>query len=302
MRALIVDRTVSEGLAFAEVEEPIPSQHQMLIAVEAISLNRGEVVRKEAVPGTIPGWDAAGTVLAAAADGSGSPVGTRVVTMNKMGGFAERRLVTADQVAVIPDDVTFMDAAALPVAGLTGLGAVRAVGSVVGSRVLITGASGGVGRFATQFAHKAGAYVIASVGSVERGLGLRELGANEIVVDIESVKVGIDAALDTVGGPALISAWQRLRPGGIFVSIGRAAREDAVFKAYDTPMRDNLRLLCYNHTGPITKDLDYLLGLVECKELDTQIDWTGPWENVGEAIRLLKERKIKGKAILTLPL
>lgn len=299
MRALVVDRTVPDGLVFAEVDEPIPGPHQALIAIETISLNRGEVVRKDAVPGTVPGWDAAGTILAAAADGSGPATGTRVVTMHKMGGFAERRVVTAEQIAVIPNNVTYEDAVALPVAGITGLGAVRAVGPIVGGRVLITGASGGVGRFATQFAHKAGAYVIASVGSLERGLGLRELGADEVVVGIDSVEVGIDAALDTVGGPALISAWNRLRPGGIVISIGRAAREDAVFTAYDTPMRDNLRLLCYNHTGPITEDLDYLLGLVARGELDTQIDWTGSWENVSEAIGLLKDRKIKGKAVLT---
>jgi NADPH:quinone reductase-like Zn-dependent oxidoreductase len=269
------------------------------MSIEAISLNRGEIVRKEAITGTVPGWDAAGTVLVAAADGSGPPVGTRVVSMYKMGGFAQRRAVDSDRLAVIPADVSYTDAAALPVAGLTGLGAVRAVGPIIGHRVLVIGASGGVGRFAVQFAHKAGAHVIASVGSVERGKGLVELGADEVVVDLDRVSSGLYAALDTVGGPALITAWNRLQPGGLLISIGRAAREDAVFEAYDTPMRDNLRLLCYNHVGPIVEDLSYLLDLVSRNELDTQIDWTGPWERVSEAIGLLKERKIRGKAVLS---
>ncbi len=300
MRALVVDPKVPAGLSFAEVPEPTPGPHQVLIDIAAISLNRGEVVRKEAVPGTVPGWDASGTVAVAASDGSGPPVGTRVVTMNKMGGFAERRVVGVDQLSVIPESVSFVDAASLPVAGITGLGAVRAIGPIVGRRVLIIGAAGGVGRFATQFAHKAGAYVIASVGSSERGKGLDELGADEVVVGVDPVADGLDAALDTVGGPALIAAWNRLRPGGIVVSIGRAAREDTVFLAYDTPMRDNLRLLCYNHTGPITEDLDYLLSLVSRKELDTQIDFTGSWTKMEEAVLLLKDRKLRGKAVLTI--
>jgi NADPH:quinone reductase-like Zn-dependent oxidoreductase len=195
--------------------------------------------------------------------------------------------------------VSFVDAAALPVAGTTGLGAVRAVGPIVGLRVLITGAAGGVGRFATQFAHKAGAYVIASVGSEERKKGLDALGADEVIVGVDGLDEPLDAALDTVGGPLLIGAWNRLRAGGIVVSIGRAAREDAVFKAYDTPMRDNLRLHCYSHVGPVGSDLSYLCGLVARNELDTQIDWTGPWTSVDTAVQLLLDRQLRGKAVLT---
>ena len=300
MRALVVDRSQEEGLSFAEVPEPVPGPHQAVIAVEAISLNRGEVVRKEAIPGTVPGWDAAGTIAIAAADGSGPPVGTRVISMYKMGGFAERRAVDVERLAVIPADVSTTDAAALPVAGLTGLGAVRAVGPIVGHRVLIIGAAGGVGRFAVQFAHKAGAHVIASVGSEARAEGLRELGADEVTVGVDQVPSGLYAVLDTVGGPEMISAWCRLQAGGILVSIGRAAREDATFHAYDTPMRDNLRLLCFNHTGPIVEDLGYLLDLVGRHELDTQIDWSGSWDNYAEAVNLLKSRKLRGKAVLTL--
>jgi NADPH:quinone reductase-like Zn-dependent oxidoreductase len=300
MRALVVDRTAPGGLRFSEVDEPKPTAHEAVVAVAAFSLNRGEIVRKDAVAGTVPGWDAAGTVVAPAADGSGPPAGARVVTMHKMGGFAERRVINVDDLAVVPDAVSFVDAAALPVAGLTGLGAVRAAGAVVGLRVLITGAAGGVGRFATQFADKAGAYVIASVGSEERAKGLDELGADEVVVGVDTIDKPLDVALDTVGGPVLISAWERLRSGGLLVSIGRAAREDTVFKAYDTPMRDNLRLLCYNHVGPVGRDLSYLCSLVAKRELDTQVDWTGPWTAIDTAVGLLLDRKLRGKAVLTI--
>jgi NADPH:quinone reductase-like Zn-dependent oxidoreductase len=93
------------------------------------------------------------------------------VAFNWSDGWAQRRAASTDNIAVLPDSVEFHAAAALPVAGVTALQALRALGPVVGRRVLITGASGGVGRFAVQLAARAGAHVIAAVGSAARGAG-----------------------------------------------------------------------------------------------------------------------------------
>jgi len=97
------------------------------------------------------------------------------------GAFADRAAVEVDALAEVPRSVDLSEAAALPVAGLAALRALRAVGPLLGRRVLITGASGGVGQFAVQLAARAGAYVIASVGSADRGEGLATKGADQVV-------------------------------------------------------------------------------------------------------------------------
>ncbi len=130
------------------------------------------------------------------------------------GAFAERSAVEVGALAEVPPSVDLAEAAASPVAGVAALRALRAAGAVLGKRVLITGASGGVGRFAVQLAAHAGAHVIASVGSVARGEGLAKAGADEVVVGLDGVDQPVDVVLDNVGGPQLVAAWEQARGGG----------------------------------------------------------------------------------------
>ena len=193
MRAVVYDPQARASLRLADVEEPVAADSEALIDVRATTLNFGEVhfIDQMRKPGEVPGWDAAGVIAHAAADGSGPPVGSRVVGFHGAGGWAERRAVPTENLALLPDSVDFGPAAALPVAGVTALQALRALGPVVGRRVLITGASGGVGRFGVQLAARAGAHVIAAVGPAARGAGLESLGAAEAsnqptTIDFES--------------------------------------------------------------------------------------------------------------------
>lgn len=171
MRAVICDPDAPTNLGFGEVAEPVPAPDQVLLDVKAIALNFGEIrwIENARRPGEVPGWDAAGVVAQAAADGSGPPVSSRVVAFDWAGGWAQRRVAATGNVAVLPDAVGFADAAALPVAGVTALQSLRALGPVVGRRVLVTGASGGVGRFAVQLAARAGAHVIAAWAALPAG-------------------------------------------------------------------------------------------------------------------------------------
>jgi NADPH:quinone reductase-like Zn-dependent oxidoreductase len=109
-----------------------------------------------------------------------------VSTFGWTGGWAELRAVPTAELAVVPAGVDLSAASTLPAAGVTALQALRALGSVLGRRVLVTGASGGVGRFAVQLAVLAGAEVVASVSRPARGTGLAGLGAAEIVVGLET--------------------------------------------------------------------------------------------------------------------
>jgi len=183
--------------------------------------------------GWVLGSDAAGMVVQAAAEGSGPAAGVRVVALTPR-AFVERVAVQAGALAEVPPSVDLAQAAALPVAGVAALRALRAAGAVLGKRVLVTGASGGVGRFAVQLAAQAGAHVIASVGSAARGEGLAKAGADEVLVGLDGVNQPVDVVLDNVGGAQLVTAWELLAPGGSLQSIGWASGEPAVFPPYST--------------------------------------------------------------------
>lgn len=300
MRALIYDPDAAHGVRFDEVDEPRPRQSQAVIKVEAASLNFGELAfaARQLSPGDVFGKDAAGTVVKAAADGSGPPEGARVTSFAGTGGWAELRAADTANLAVVPPAVDLAAASAVPAAGVTALQAVRRLGSVLGRRVLVTGASGGVGRFAVQLAARAGAYVIASVGRPERAAGLQALGAREILAGPVEPVFGV---LDNVGGGLLAEAFGALEDGGVALSIGWASREPTVIDFEEERMKGVIkRLEPFTVTAPFGPDLAYLINLLEKGELDPQIGWRGPWEQVDEAIDALLGRRVPGKAVLDL--
>ena len=288
-------------MRLADVEEPVAAESEALIQVRATALNFGEVhfidhMRK---PGEVPGWDAAGVVVQTAADGSGPPIGSRVVGFHGAGGWAERRAVPTENLAVLPDSVDFGPAAALPVAGVTALQSLRALGPVVGRRVLITGASGGVGRFAVQLAARAGAHVIAAVGSTSRGAGLTALGAKEVVVGLADVAEPVSGVLDNVGGPLLVEAFSLLADGGSLQSIGMASNQPSTID-FEIERRSGVRkrLEPFTVRTPFGPDLAYLVELLAAGELDPQIGLRTSWNDVSEAAEALLDRRVAGKAVL----
>jgi NADPH:quinone reductase-like Zn-dependent oxidoreductase len=298
MRALLVDSSAKTGFRLGETAEPAPAPNQALVEIKAISLNYGEVAGgygKE--DGAVNGWDAAGVVVEAAADGSGPEVGSRVVTFGYGGAWAELRAVDTAELAVLPDGVDFAQAAALPVAAVTALRALRRFGSVLGRRVLVTGAAGGVGRFAVQLAALSGAHVIASVGSVARGEGLEKLGAAEVIVGVEGLTGPLHGVLDNVGGPNQVTAFGLLAEGGSIQSIGATSGEPSVYPPYATvgPQR---RVEGFMMGGGLAEDLAYVTSLVAEGKLDVEIGYRGSWENSDDAIAALIGRKVVGKAVL----
>src|SRR5436305_5958549 len=161
IRAIVVDPAAPGKLAIKAVELRDPDRDEVGVKVTAISLNRGETRRalQVADAGWRPGWDFAGLVETPAADGSGPMQGTRVVGLLPSGAWAERVNCRSHAVAALPDAVTDAEAATLPVAGLTALHALRQGGLLLGRKVLVDGASGGVGHLACQLATAAGALV-----------------------------------------------------------------------------------------------------------------------------------------------
>src|SRR3989475_3875927 len=147
--AVAADPDAPGRLVIRPVPEPTADRSEALVRVHAISLNRGEARRSGmAAAGWRPGWDLAGVVERAAADGSGPSVGARVVGFLPEGAWAQRVAVPKSALAELPDKVTFSQAATFPVAGLTALHALSKGGLALGRRVLVTGATGGGGGLA----------------------------------------------------------------------------------------------------------------------------------------------------------
>ena len=227
MRALVSKQSAPYA-ELAEVPAPAPRPDEALVEVKAFSLNRGETRGLETLePGTVTGWDLAGIVRRPAADG-GPGEGARVVGLINSGAWAELAAVKIEHLAELPDRISFEQAAALPVAGLTALRSLEVVGFVLGKRVLITGASGGVGRFAIQLAKLGGAHV---TGIARRTEGLRELGADELSPEIDPDGPVYDGVLDAVGGPVLGTAITRVAPGGTVVSFASTVSEPVAYPA-----------------------------------------------------------------------
>lgn len=305
MKALIFDPTEPRGIRLGDVAEPTPTKSQALVEVHAASLNWAEAaaLARLCKPGAVPGWDAAGVVVRAAEDGSGPKVGARVSTFGWNGAWAELRAADTADIGVVPPEVDFAAASALPVAGVTALRAVRALGPVIGRRVLVTGASGGVGRFAVQLAKLAGAHVIASVGSPARGAGLDALGADEVVVGLAGLTQLVDGVIDNVGGTLLSGAMNLLASGGTIQSVGVASGEPSNIDFQQQRLPNGMRaggrrVEVFVVGGSLGPDLGYLLSLVGRKRLDASVGWRGRWQRVTEAFDALLARQVSGKAVL----
>ena len=297
-RALIVDPSAPTNIGFGEIATPVAGPGQLLVEVRHASLNYADL--NNALSGRVPagaplGLDAAGVVLQGAADGSGPAAGTRVVLF-AYGAFAEWVAVDVSAVAEVPAGVGLAEAAALPTAGLAALRSLRSAAIASGKRVLVTGASGGVGRYAVRLAAHAGAHVIASVGSPTRGEGLAGVGADEVVVGLDDIKEPVDIVVETVGGPHLVTAWELLAPGGSLQSVGWTSGEPAVFSPYAT-VGPSKMLTSYVNEFAAAEDLAELVRLVAEGTLVPEISWRGSWERFAEAADALRGRRVAGKAV-----
>src|SRR6202030_939909 len=201
MLAVVNSSNAAAPVEWREVPEPQPAPNEALVEVRAFSLNRGELRLLQVRPeGWRPGQDISGVVLRAAADGNGPRAGERVVALTDNAGWAERAAVPAHRMAVLPHNVLIEEAAALPVAGLTALRTLRHGAPLLGKRVLINGAAGGVGNLAVQLAARARARVTAVAGSAERAKVLDGLGAGEIVTSIDDAQGRFELILEAAGG------------------------------------------------------------------------------------------------------
>lgn len=299
MRAFLP--TGPNAIALTETADVEQGPGEVLIEVAAYSPNRGETFQLENPRANWrPGKDIAGRIVATV-DG-GPAVGSRVVAHVPHSGWAEYVSAALSQVAVLPDEVSYQQAAALPLAGLTALRLLRRAGAVIGQRILLTGASGGVGHYFTELAAAAGASLTAVVSSPARGERLRELGADTIVYDVADAAGPYDVVLDSVGGDSLPVALSKVKAGGQLIWFGQVSRtpvELDFFSLFNGP--ENARLDHFHYTdGDDAADLATLVRLVATGRLHPELGRIEDWTRTADVIDDLRNRRVRGNAVLTL--
>ncbi|MWV28453.1 NADP-dependent oxidoreductase [Aurantiacibacter rhizosphaerae] len=315
-----------------DVAMPKPGVGQVLIKVKAAGLNpvdykirQGKLkpILRMDLPITM-GNELSGVVESCGKGANRFPPGTRVcvrVGKEAMGAFAEYAVVEEAHIAAIPASMDFTQAAAIPLAGLTALQALRdELGVGPGYRVLITGGAGGVGTLAIQIAKSLGAHVITTASSRGREL-VEKMGADE-VVDYENAQFedeidSVDGAFDLIGGETLERTFQVVKEGGRTVSIAgtpepRTAMQDlggrfglaAVFWAMSRDLRKqasdagvDYRYLFMHPSG---SELTYLVTLAQRGQMQAVIDSTYPFEKIADAMAELEDGHAKGKIMVTM--
>ena len=315
------DYGTSEVLRLEPVEKPVPADDQVLVRVHAASVNPldwhymrgtpyfmrlGSGLRKPAV--TRLGVDFAGTV---------ESVGRSVTTLKpgddvfgtRNGAFAQYLAVRAERVATKPAALTFEQAASIPVAAVTALQALRDKGKLqAGEKVLINGASGGVGTFMVQIAKNLGGQVT-GVCSGRNAEMVRTLGADRVVdytkEDFSTADERYDLIVDNVGNRSLSDIRRVLAPGGRYVLIGGGGPNDTKVIG---PLGKVLQALLLSPfvsqkmgmmIADVNKeDLEFLAGLIESGKMTAVIDRRYPLSRLPEAITYLEAGHARGKVII----
>jgi NADPH:quinone reductase-like Zn-dependent oxidoreductase len=325
MRAVVQDSYgPAEVLQLREIAKPVPADGEVLVRVRAAGLDRGVwhvmaglpylvrfVVpsmgpRRPKVP--VRGMDLAGQVEAVGGHVTRFRPGDAVFGWTDTGSYAEYTSVPEDHLVPMPANLTFEQAAAVPISGLAALQGVRDVGEVqAGQRVLVIGAAGGVGSFAVQLAKASGAHVTGVASTAQAGL-VRDIGADEVIdytrEDITDGSRHWDVILDTAGHRSLSRLRRALSPGGTLVIVGSEGR-GRFMGGFDRQLRavalsrfvgQRLRMLS---STPRHDDLETLRQRIEAGQVTPLLDRTFPLVQVPEAIAHLLRGGGRGKIVIT---
>ncbi len=301
MRVLRSTANPESPVEFAEVPAPVPAPHEALVAVRAVSVNRGDILMTSMYPaGWRLGSDVAGVVVAPAEDGSGPAAGTRVVARVDEQAWGEQVAVPVGQLTALPASVSDSLAATLPMAGLSALRLLRAAGPTLGTRILITGAAGGVGRFVVELGAAAGARITA-VAAGARGKGLLELGADQVVSEVAEAEGPFPVIIESAGGASLKAALGKIAPGGAVLLFGNSSGESTplnFFEFFGGHEGASITQFITVAQGDDAADLAQLVDLVADGRLHPHIGLEVDWSEANAAADRLMNRQIAGKAVL----
>src|SRR5215211_1237624 len=307
-------------LQFKDVEKPAPKDNEVLVKVHAASANPADWHLMRAEPflarlangllkpkNTKLGADVAGRVEAIGSNVTRLQVGDDVfggLTLNELGGFAEYVCANEELVALKPAKLTFEQAAAVPLAAFTALQGLRDKGQIQsGQKVLIHGASGGVGMFAVQIAKSFGAEVTA-VCSTRNLDVVRSIGADHVIdytrEDFTQNGKHYDLILAANGYRSISEYRRSLTSRGMYVMTGGAMAQlsEVMLKGPWISMTGNQKMVNLL-AKPNQQDLSFLKGLLETGKVKPVIDRCYPLRETADAIRYLEEGHAQGKVIIT---
>lgn len=305
MKAVVINKYGNESvLNYTDVERPEVKADEVLVKVHAAAVNPIDWKTRDGagerlglkLPITL-GIDIAGTVEEVGIGVENFKKGDAVYGMTVSGlsgGYAEYALAGVDTIAPKPQSLNFKNAAAIPIAALTAWQAIFDVANLrSGQRILITGASGGVGSMAVQLAKAKGAFVIGTASGKNEQF-VRDLGADEFVdytaQPFEEVVKNVDVVFDTIGGDTCERAFQTLKKGGFLVS---AAEPQAEEKAKEFGVQGSW-LFCQ----PSAKQLAEINRLIEEGKLKTHVETVLPLTDVKKAHQLSQSGRTRGKIVL----
>lgn len=310
-----------EVLQLEDVPNPEPKSQEILIGVEAASLNRADLglrrgqyrVKPEELP-LIPGREFAGIVTALGSGAKDFQIGQRVVAHAGRGGYAEYAVAKVSEARPVPEGIESVVAAAMPTVFLTAWFALTEEGKMKsGDRVLVQAGGSGVGTAAIQMAKQAGTWVITTASSETKCKRLSELGANEVInytdqdFKREVMRLtdnrGVDVVFEMVGGNVYQKSIEVLAPGGRLVSIGGAAGPipQTPPSLADGRKASRFSITSYLSSRPEAfKQLDNFLAQVKEKKLQVVIDRTFPLAEAKAAQRYLEGRDHFGKVMLVM--
>ncbi|GAA3443294.1 NAD(P)-dependent alcohol dehydrogenase [Planomonospora venezuelensis] len=320
MKAIIHNAYGSaEVLHHADVDKPVPGDDQVLVRVRAASVNYGDRVDMHGSPAIarlalglrrprqpVLGRAVAGTVEAVGAKVTGLRVGDEVLGQTNKQGFAEYVAVAETRLAVKPPEVTFAQAATLPIAATTALQGMRLAEAGPGRTVLVNGASGALGTFAVQLAGLLGAEVT-GVCSTRNAELVRSIGAHHVIdytrEDLTRGARRFDAVFDLLGNHPLSGFRRVLNPKGVYIAshgnmgtlLGPLPRLVATV-ATSPFVSQRLRVLIEK---PDVEGLAFLAGLVAAGKLAPVIQRTYPLSETADAIHHLETEHARGKIVLT---
>lgn len=306
-----------EVLQLVDIAEPEIKPHELLVAVEAISIEGGDIISRNSQrlqAGETLGYAAAGTILEVGAEVNEFVVGQKVATFNWRGAYAERRAVAAYNCFPIPEGLDPRIAAAIPVGPGTAAWAIHLGKLQPGQTVLILGAAGGVGMAAVQLASRLGARVIGTGTRPESLEKLRGFGLNDAIVvgekqageQVRELLGGnkVDLLIDTIGGDALPDGIEVLKDGGTAILIGILAGRNQMIDAEYLLLHRITLIGCL--LGPewgekaIARELvNELMVMAAKRELIVPVDSTFPLEQVVEAHRRAETRGRLGRVFIT---
>ena len=302
MKAVLINEYGgNDVIQLTDVERPEPQAGEVLIKVQAAGVNpvdwkiRGGAGARLGLELPIMlGGEIAGTVEKVGAEVSDFSAGDAVYGIIKVGGFAEYAVAQKGDVAPKPQSLDFEHAAAIPLGGLTAWQAIFGLaGLESGQRILITGASGGVGSLAVQFAKAKGAYVIGTASGRNEAF-VKALGADEFIdyttQTFEEVVRSVDVVFDTVGGDTFERSFQTLKKGGFLVTSVAFPSEE---KAQEFGVRA-ARVFCKPNAGELAE----ISELVETGRLEARIDTVLPLAEVGRAFEISESGRANGKIVL----